>query len=44
MQRQPDITCARQYLGGWTPEVDLEDGLKKTIDYFDQLLTIEVGH
>jgi UDP-glucuronate decarboxylase len=44
MQRQPDITCARQYLGGWTPKVDLEDGLKKTIAYFDQLLTNEVGH
>lgn len=44
MQRQPDITRARQYLGGWTPNVDLEDGLKKTIAYFDQLFTDEVEH
>ncbi len=39
MQRQPDISCAQQYLDGWTPQVGLEDGLKKTIAYFDQLLT-----
>ena len=36
-QRQPDITMAKQRLG-WTPTVDLEDGLRKTIDYFDYLL------
>ena len=40
MQRQPDISRASEYLGGWVPEVDLDEGLKKTIDYFDQLLTI----
>jgi dTDP-glucose 4,6-dehydratase len=28
--RQPDITRARQLLG-WQPEVELEDGLRKTI-------------
>jgi dTDP-glucose 4,6-dehydratase len=28
--RQPDITRARQLLG-WAPEVELEDGLRKTI-------------
>jgi UDP-glucuronate decarboxylase len=38
-QRQPDITRATEYLGGWMPQVSLEDGLKKTIAYFDQLLT-----
>ncbi len=32
-QRQPDITQARQKLG-WQPKVDLETGLKRTIDYF----------
>ena len=33
MKRQPDISKARKYLD-WSPIVDLEDGLKKTIDYF----------
>ena len=32
-QRRPDITRARQRLG-WEPKVELEDGLKKTIEYF----------
>jgi UDP-glucuronate decarboxylase len=36
-QRQPDITLARERLG-WTPEVQLEEGLRKTIGYFDNLL------
>ena len=31
--RKPDITTARRILN-WNPEVLLEDGLKKTIDYF----------
>ncbi|HEV7918411.1 MAG TPA: NAD-dependent epimerase/dehydratase family protein, partial [Solirubrobacterales bacterium] len=29
--RQPDITLAKQILG-WEPEVDLREGLKKTLD------------
>ena len=37
MQRKPDITLAREYLG-WEPEVALEEGLKKTIAYFEELL------
>ena len=32
-QRQPDITLAKSLIG-WQPEVQLEEGLKKTIDYF----------
>ena len=37
-QRQPDITLARNKLG-WEPKVTLEEGLKKTIEYFDALLS-----
>lgn len=37
-QRQPDIALARRMLD-WTPRVRLEDGLKTTIAYFDELLT-----
>lgn len=36
-QRQPDITQAREKLG-WKPEVALETGLKKTIEYFNSLM------
>ncbi|HTT84780.1 MAG TPA: UDP-glucuronic acid decarboxylase family protein [Rhizomicrobium sp.] len=36
-QRQPDIKKARELLN-WTPEVPLEEGLKRTIVYFDRLL------
>ena len=32
-QRQPDISAARNALG-WEPKIDLEDGLRLTIDYF----------
>ena len=32
-QRRPDISLAKRELG-WEPVVDLESGLKKTIDYF----------
>ena len=37
-QRRPDITQARKILE-WEPEIELEEGLKRTIDYFDELLT-----
>ncbi|MGQ0708566.1 MAG: UDP-glucuronic acid decarboxylase family protein [Rhodoferax sp.] len=40
MQRQPNIGSAQQYLGGWTPQVQLREGLSRTIDYFDGLLSI----
>jgi UDP-glucuronate decarboxylase len=36
-QRQPDITKARAVLG-WEPIIALEQGLEKTIAYFDGLL------
>lgn len=37
-QRKPDISLAHKYLN-WTPSIQLESGLKRTIDYFDRLLT-----
>jgi UDP-glucuronate decarboxylase len=36
-QRQPDISLARTRLD-WSPKVSLREGLRPTIDYFDQLL------
>lgn len=37
-QRQPDITLAKEKLGGWEPKIQLEEGLIKTINYFDNVL------
>ena len=33
-QRQPDISKAARLLG-WGPKVELEDGLRLTIEYFE---------
>lgn len=33
-QRQPDIRKAKEMLNGWEPNIKLEQGLLKTIDYF----------
>ena len=38
LQRQPDIALAKEHLD-WQPTVQLEDGLKSTIAYFDSLLS-----
>ncbi|HWY25666.1 MAG TPA: UDP-glucuronic acid decarboxylase family protein [Nevskia sp.] len=38
-QRQPNIELAKSQLG-WTPKVNLEDGLKETIGYFRKLLQV----
>jgi UDP-glucuronate decarboxylase len=35
-RRQPDIHIAKEKLG-WQPKISLEEGLKKTIDYFKSL-------
>ncbi len=35
-RRKPDVSLARELLG-WTPAVSLEDGLRRTIDYFHNL-------
>ncbi len=37
-RRQPDITRARQILG-WEPSVGLEEGLRRTIEYFQTKLS-----
>jgi UDP-glucuronate decarboxylase len=38
IQRKPDISLAKEKLNGWEPKIQLEEGLKKTIAYFDELL------
>jgi UDP-glucuronate decarboxylase len=35
MQRQPDISAAKKYLQSWNPAIELEEGLKRTISYFN---------
>ena len=41
-QRQPDIALAKRKLG-WHPKINIEDGLIKTIAYFQHLLDIRPG-
>jgi UDP-glucuronate decarboxylase len=38
VQRRPDIELAQKELG-WEPKVPLEEGLRKTVEYFDELLS-----
>lgn len=35
VQRQPDITLAKKHLG-WAPTIELEEGLKRSIEYFSK--------
>ncbi len=37
VRRKPDISMAKEILG-WGPKVKLEEGLKRTIEYFKQVL------
>jgi len=37
-QRKPDITLAREKLG-WSPTIELQEGLKKTITYFETFIS-----
>ena len=37
-QRKPDITVARRELSGWQPEIQLAEGLQRTIDYFKKIV------
>jgi UDP-glucuronate decarboxylase len=41
MQRRPDITLANKKLG-WKPAIKLNEGLKRTIEYFAMLLSDEL--
>jgi UDP-glucuronate decarboxylase len=41
VQRNPDISLAGKILDGWEPVINLDDGLEKTIAYFDHLLKEE---
>jgi UDP-glucuronate decarboxylase len=41
-QRRPDIELARQKLG-WQPVIELEEGLRRTIDYFKTFLPNHQG-
>ncbi len=40
VMRKPDIGLAKTLLG-WEPEVNLEDGLRATIDYFENVMSKE---
>jgi UDP-glucuronate decarboxylase len=42
-QRRPDIALARERLK-WQPTVNLHEGLRTTIEYFDQLLSGSAAH
>jgi UDP-glucuronate decarboxylase len=38
MQRQPDIGLAKEHLK-WEPSVSLDQGLKKTVTYFERIVS-----
>lgn len=40
-QRQPDISKAQEILNGWYPDIQLEEGLIKTIAYFEKELGVK---
>ena len=37
-QRKPDISLANEKLNGWKPGIELDEGLKYTVDYFRKLI------
>ncbi|MDG5800118.1 SDR family oxidoreductase [Marinilabiliaceae bacterium ANBcel2] len=41
IQRQPDISKAKELLNNWEPKTNVKTGLKKTVAYFDNLLSKE---
>ena len=36
--RRPDISKARRILNNWEPQVEIEAGLRQTVDYFRNLV------
>ncbi|MUP39939.1 UDP-glucuronic acid decarboxylase family protein [Labilibaculum euxinus] len=40
-QRQPNISLAKKELNNWEPKIQLNEGLLRTISYFDNLLSIK---
>ena len=38
VQREPDIALAKEKLG-WQPQTNIKDGLLKTIEYFEKVLS-----
>lgn len=40
-RRKPDISLAQRKLGGWAPEIDIKEGLLKTIEYFESVFNCE---
>jgi UDP-glucuronate decarboxylase len=43
-QRQPNISLAKKELNDWEPKIQLNEGLLRTISYFDNLLSIKPTH
>ncbi|WP_461631590.1 UDP-glucuronic acid decarboxylase family protein [Labilibaculum euxinus] len=43
-QRQPNISLAKKELNNWEPKIQLNEGLLRTISYFDNLLSIKPTH
>ena len=41
--RRPDITLAQRVLDGWKPKVPVQDGLRRTCDYFRKELGLSTG-
>lgn len=41
MQRKPDISLAKEKIG-WEPKIDLEEGIKETIEYFKNKIKEEL--
>ena len=37
IKRKPDITAAADFLG-WSPQISLDEGLRKTIPYFQSFI------
>ena len=37
-KRRPIIELPKEKLNGWEPKINLEEGLKKTIKYFDEIV------